>query len=637
MKKIFLLSLFLLLAGCTVEVEDIIFEQNEYILLVGEAVDFDANVFPTDATDSSLIIESSNQNIASVRNGKITGISKGTTVISAVASNGLSRSVSVTVGEAVRSIGLTLTETVIDIGETIQINVSFSPSDSLYKELTWRSSNTDVVMVDNRGMITGLSPGTAQVIATAHNGVNEAVTILVKQAVTSIQLVASKTTINVTEELALSATILPQNAFDSSVAWRSSNPNILNVNDTGVVRGLSPGTATIFVAATNGIEANITITVFQPVTSVDLVAPKSTIDVSETMTIVANVLPTNASEKSITWSSSNPNVLTVDTNGVVRGVSPGTADVKVTTQNGIEKTIRLTIVQPVSSIDLSASKTTINVDETATIFTIIRPINASNTNLTWSSSNPGIVSVSADGVVRGIATGTATVTASSTNGISQTITINVVQLNPTSISMNRSQVGLEINESLQLQATMLPSNAIGALTWSSSDSSIATVSSNGEVTALSEGVATITVRTINGLQATTRIYVRYGIGDYIVNEVEPNGTIGLADLIPRNGSIFRGSNASKQDLDVFRVSLPANVTFTLIFTSNFNVDLQYFLIGLYDQNENLITVALPSSSGTTKFFDQTITSSGNYYIYVLYSSESPYTTGDSYTGYVYWQ
>jgi uncharacterized protein YjdB len=492
-------------------------------------------------------------------------------------------------------------------------------------------------MVDNRGMITGLSPGTAQVIATAHNGVNEAVTILVKQAVTSIQLVASKTTINVTEELALSATILPQNAFDSSVAWRSSNPNILNVNDTGVVRGLSPGTATIFVAATNGIEANITITVFQPVTSVDLVAPKSTIDVSETMTIVANVLPTNASEKSITWSSSNPNVLTVDTNGVVRGVSPGTADVKVTTQNGIEKTIRLTIVQPVSSIDLSASKTTINVDETATIFTIIRPINASNTNLTWSSSNPGIVSVSADGVVRGIATGTATVTASSTNGISQTITINVVQLNPTSISMNRSQVGLEINESLQLQATMLPSNAIGALTWSSSDSSIATVSSNGEVTALSEGVATITVRTINGLQATTRIYVRYGIGDYIVNEVEPNGTIGLADLIPRNGSIFRGSNASKQDLDVFRVSLPANVTFTLIFTSNFNVDLQYFLIGLYDQNENLITVALPSSSGTTKFFDQTITSSGNYYIYVLYSSESPYTTGDSYTGYVYWQ
>lgn len=470
-KLIFLMVLVFALSGCTVEVESIEFDQSNYVLLVGETVNSITTVFPDDSTEPSLTYSSSNESVAKVFDGLIIGESKGTSVITAQAANGVSKSATVTVGEAVRDINLQSSSNLIDINDELNINISITPQDALYRNINWRSSNNSVIVVDANGKIRAVNPGTAEITAVAHNGIQRSIQITVKQPVDSINLSAPNNTINVLESLTITATINPQNATDQNLRWISSNTNVLTVNEIGVVRGISPGTATI--------------------------------------------------------------------------------------------------------------------------------------------------------------------TAISSNGITESISITVLQLDPTSISLNNSQIGLIINDSFQLQATVLPTNANSTITWTSSNNLVARVSTGGMVTGVSDGFAIITARTTNGLTRTTVVYVRFDIGDFIFNEIEPNDTMTLADSINRNGTTIVGNNSSKQDFDVYRVFLPANVDYRFALLPDLSVDLPYFLIGLYDQSDNLLRAGVVS--GEVRVINFRITSPGTYYIYVLYSSTSPYSKGDDYIAYSEWE
>jgi hypothetical protein len=129
--------------------------------------------------------------------------------------------------------------------------------------------------------------------------------------------------------------------------------------------------------------------------------------------------------------------------------------------------------------------------------------------------------------------------------------------------------------------------------------------------------------------------VRFDIGDYNVDELEPNGTMALADPIIRNGTTIFGNNSSKQDFDVYRFSLPANVNFRFVLAPDLDVDLDYFLTGLYDQSDNLLRAGLVTSE--LLVLDFTITRAGTYYVYVIYSSISPYSKGDDYVAYALWE
>jgi uncharacterized protein YjdB len=472
MKKIALLILLVFgLSGCTVEVESIDFDQSNYVLLVGETVNSITTVFPDDATDPSLTYSSSNESVAKVFEGLIIGESKGTSVITAQALNGVSKSVTVTVGEAVRDLNLQSSSNLIDINDELNINISITPQDALYRNINWRSSNNNVIVVDANGKIRAVNPGTAEITAVAHNGIQRSIEITVKQPVVSISLSAPKNTINVLESSTITATINPQNATDQNLRWISSNTNVLTVNENGTIRGITPGTATI--------------------------------------------------------------------------------------------------------------------------------------------------------------------TAISSNGITESVSITVLQLDPTSINLNSSQIGLLINDTFQLQATVAPSNANSTITWTSSNNSVARVSTGGMVTGVSDGFAVITARTTNGLTKSTVVYVRFDIGDYNVDELEPNGTMALADPIIRNGTTIFGNNSSKQDFDVYRFSLPANVNFRFVLAPDLDVDLDYFLTGLYDQSDNLLRAGLVTSE--LLVLDFTITRAGTYYVYVIYSSISPYSKGDDYVAYALWE
>ncbi|WP_142289609.1 Ig-like domain-containing protein, partial [Gottfriedia luciferensis] len=204
------------------------------------------------------------------------------------------------------------------------------------------------------------------------------------------------------------------NATNKSVTWTSSDTNIATVSATGVVTGKAVGTATITATTVDGgKKAESTITILQPVTSIALNKTVLTFKVGDPdFKLEATVGPINASDKSLTWTSSNSSVATVDANGLVHAVASGSTTITAKSVLGnAVATSAVTVAYNVSSISLNKPSLTVNIGTPSTLTATISPTNATNKNVTWTSSDTNIATVSATGVVTGKAVGTATITA----------------------------------------------------------------------------------------------------------------------------------------------------------------------------------------------------------------------------------
>ena len=246
-------------------------------------------------------------------------------------------------------------------------------------------------------------------------------------------------------------------------------------------------------------------------TSVALNKTTLTLDIGKTSNLRATVYPSNASNKKCTWSSSNTRVATVDSNGKVTAKQVGTATITVKTANGKTASCNVTVqaVQAVpTSVSLNKTSLTLDVSKSYTLAKTVSPSNAV-TSYTWSSSNTSVATVDGNGKVTAKKAGTATITVKTANGktASCNVTVQAVQAVPTSVSLNKTSLTLDVSKSYTLAKTVSPSNAVTSYTWSSSNTSVATVDGNGKVTAKKAGTATITVKTSNGKTATCKVTV----------------------------------------------------------------------------------------------------------------------------------
>ena len=216
-------------------------------------------------------------------------------------------------------------------------------------------------------------------------------------------------------------------------------------------------------------------------------------------TLTATVTPLNASERTVTWTSDNTSVARVDSNGKVIATGVGSATV---TASAGGKSARCTVVVtpiPVSGITLPDAN--IVVGATVTLTASVTPASAENREVTWSSSNPGVATVSNTGVVTGLASGTATITATAKDGsgVSGSCIVTVREIDVASVVLDKTSLSLEAGETALLVATVEPDSATDkSVTWSSSDDSVVSVDAAGKVTAVSAGTATVTVTTNNG-------------------------------------------------------------------------------------------------------------------------------------------
>ena len=242
--------------------------------------------------------------------------------------------------------------------------------------------------------------------------------------VTEVTLSQSNLTLDVGASDTLTATITPDNATDKSVTWESSASGVATVDTSGKVTAVSVGTATITATAADGSgeKATCSVTVnaaaIVPVKSVSL--DKTSLELTEggTARLTATILPDNATNKNVTWSTSDASIATV-TDGVVTAVAPGTATITVTTEDGGKTaTCAVTVAAatvPVTGVTLNKTSTSLYVGETAQLTATVLPDNATNKNVTWSTSDPSVATVE-NGTVTAVGRGTATITVTTEDG-----------------------------------------------------------------------------------------------------------------------------------------------------------------------------------------------------------------------------
>ena len=304
------------------------------------------------------------------------------------------------------------------IGETFQINVRIYPENATDQFVEWSTSDPNVITVTQSGLVEAVGAGHAVVYARCGE-YNLPWEIDVYPVLASnIQLNTYDLQLNIGEEFQLEARVYPENTTDKSIVWISEDPTVAIVSDNGLVKALKGG-KTIISAFCGTIFASIEITVMESEIKVEdltLNYTSAILKVGENLRLIATVSPDNATDKSITWDSSNPEVATVSSDGLVNALMVGTATITATCSNFVSYAY-ITVIESdeseveVVSITLNLTSNVIRVGENFQLTANVAPDNATDKTILWESSDNNVATVTDDGFVTGIAVGSAEIKA----------------------------------------------------------------------------------------------------------------------------------------------------------------------------------------------------------------------------------
>ena len=417
-------------------------------LTIGNSMALTATITPSDAPQA-VTWASSNSAIASVdNNGRVTGIAEGTATIRATTQQDATKfdDCTVTVTKAtipVVAVTLNQSTAALTTGNTLTLTETVLPATATDKTVTWFSSAPSVATVNNNGLVTAVSPGAAIIVVSTTDGKFEAsCNVTVNAAVVPVESIfvdPPSLTMNLTDApYTLTHTIAPANATNKNITWTSNKPSVATVTANGVVTPIAVGTAAIIATTVDGGKTDACIVTVEipnePVLSVSLPATLA-INGSETKTLTASILPIGATNKNVTWTSSDPTVvannitetgLTVDiipvapTGGVT---TPRTTTITVTTADGSKTASCVVTVTYVAVTGVTVAPATLTKAplQTETLTATVLPANASIKTVTWSSSAPTLVEVLSptSGVILTRLVGTATITATSVDNPSE--------------------------------------------------------------------------------------------------------------------------------------------------------------------------------------------------------------------------
>ena len=379
--------------------------------------------------------------------------------------------------------------------------------------VVWTSSDSSVATVNN-GVVTGVKPGEA--IITAKIGAEQAICKVVVinnfVPITGIRFSNSKETILVGSTQKLSVIVTPSNASNQSLSYTSSNSNVATVDSEGNVKGITVGEAYITVSAA-GYQAVANIKVINTI-SLNSISISKNIQLKEQSSSTLNVTfnPSNATNKKVTWKSSNPNVATVDSSGNVKAIAPGTATITVISSDGGKvATCNVEVIalsKKLTGISLNKTELTMELDAEETLTVNFNPEYAENKNIKWSSSNTKIANVSNGKVTPG-KPGKVEIKAVSEDGNYEAV-CQVTVLSPPieSIKFAQTKQSVALGSTITLKTVSTPTDtAINNPIWTSSDETVATVK-DGVLTALKLGTTIITISNEDGsIKAKTTITV----------------------------------------------------------------------------------------------------------------------------------
>ena len=311
----------------------------------------------------------------------------------------------------VESVILNQTSKAMTIGETLQLEANINPSSATNQSITWTSSKPAVASVSSSGLVSALSEGETTVTASADGKKAECVISVSKAFIEVSEVMLDKAELILYEgdEDTLTAIVLPDDATDKTITWRSSDESIATV-ESGKVKALRKGEATI-IAQAGEKTAGIKITVLAPVSGITLDKDNLELYIGESEALTATITPDDAVQKEpVLWKSSDETIATVS-DGVITAVGKGEAVITAKV-DGRSASCSVVVLKPVSGISLNKTSLELIIDESETLIASIVPSDATpREEIVWSSSNTKVATVES-GVVKAIVAGNATITAS---------------------------------------------------------------------------------------------------------------------------------------------------------------------------------------------------------------------------------
>lgn len=495
------------------EVETINLGGSEFYVEVGGTLTINAVLVPETAKDAVLLWTSDDPEVATVNNGVVTALKEGKTTVVVRAESGVTASCVVYVTPVVTGISLPAALTVYVGGSTV-LTPKFTPEGAASTALVWSSADESVATVSQEGVVTGVNGGRTTVTVKCKE-YSATCQVKVRKAAIGVELDITEADLKVgVDELQLTAIVEPSNSIDYDLDWTTSDDAVAVVSDKGLVTPVGPGEATITVTVDRAHQATCVVRVTQPAEGVFLNKTELKIQRGTSETLEATVQPATTNIKDLTWTSSAPEIASVDQTGKVTAHKLGEADITVTTVDGGHTAVcKVTVIQKVTGVTLDKESASLRIgEETLQLNAVVEPSDASDKSLLWTSSEAGVASVSETGLVTPLAPGETVITVTTVDGeFSATCTVTVIQP-VVSITLNETSININPDMTFELVAQINPDNASDkTLEWKSSDETVATVDQNGVVTGVETGVGREAVITVtskdSGVYATCIVRV----------------------------------------------------------------------------------------------------------------------------------
>lgn len=316
------------------------------------------------------------------------------------------------------------------VNRTAQLTATVNPSTASNKSVSWTSSNPEIATVDSKGNVKAMKAGNTTITATAkgNTSIKKSIPITVTKIVpTGLKL--SKSTLNITnnQSVKVTATVTPADAANKTIVWKSSNTKVATVDSNGNIKGRANGSATITATAKDNVKVFKTVAVKVSPKTVKVNKTSLSVTAGKTATLTATVSPSDSTDKTVKWKSSNIKIATVDSKGKITGKAKGTATITATVKGAKEVKIKVSVTAPVAAKSVKINKTsaTLMKGKTITLSATVSPSNTTNKSVKWKSSNTKVATVNSSGKVTAVGAGTAKITAATTNGKTSTTTITV--------------------------------------------------------------------------------------------------------------------------------------------------------------------------------------------------------------------
>ncbi len=491
------------LNGVTLEPENATIVVNESITL---APKFDPEI----AFDKSMTWTSSDSSIVKidpegVSNAIVTGLKVGSALVKGVSTDGGHVVSCLVTVRGLAGVTLQPEEATIEVEQSITLAPKFEPENAYDKSMTWAVADSSIAKIEAEGVsnvkVTGVKGGVTLVQGVATDGgyvVNCLVTV--KEKSTSVTVSPTSKLLQKGRSFYIKATVHSETATNKKVRWTSSKKSVATVSSSGKVKGKKIGTAYITATARDrsGASARCKVRVIRRITSIRLNKYTARMLVGSTMKLRATILPRNATIKSLSWSSSDNSIATVDATGRIHGLAPGLVKIRAKAQDGSGKSAvcLLTVTDPIPATGVDVANNDIIVVKGRQIQSGIQVAPANSTDkLKFYSDDPRVARINQRGKIYANKVGQATVYGETADGKRGAADVLVVR-------MNRRRLKFRVYDTETLRVDEIKQG----VTWHSKNPLIASVDQSGKVTGRRKGVTTIYAK-VRGLRLSCKVTV----------------------------------------------------------------------------------------------------------------------------------